>query len=110
MKYASILLASALLAPAAAAQTPAQKCSLYNQEFNVYFQYESIEINKFGRAVIDQALSNITDAPSTCKVENITIDSHTDTSGSEMRNMYLSAAIAQNFVDLLLSLERFAVE
>ena len=104
MRAAISLIILAATIPTAVAQSDQNSCSQYNQEFNVYFQSQSSEIQKIGHAIIDQALENVSSVPSSCKVGEIKIDSHTDTAGSSQRNMYLSQAIAQNFIDLFTEL------
>ncbi len=95
--FSYVLLASI---STAFAQTQDQRCELYSQQFSIYLDSQSIEISDFAQAVIDQAVANISDAPDFCEIATIQIDSHTDTAGSEKRNLYLSQAIAQNVVDL----------
>lgn len=101
MRLILALSAAALMSASAAAQSADQPCSQYSQEFNLYLQYGSVEISRSGKALFDQVAENLAQAPDSCDVVNIQIDAHTDSSGSEARNMHLSRAIAQTIEDYL---------
>lgn len=65
-------------------------CSSDNQEFVVYFEWDSSDLTSQAAAVIDQAIANI-EARDDCSTGGVTIVGHTDSSGASAYNERLSA-------------------
>lgn len=65
-------------------------CSTANQEFVVYFEWDSSDLTSQASAVVDQAIANIRDRAD-CSTGGVTVAGYTDTSGGSAYNQRLSA-------------------
>lgn len=77
-------------------------CSTVNQEFVVYFEWDSSDLTSQASAVVDQAIANIRDRAD-CATGGVSIVGHTDTSGASAYNQRLSARRASIVSDALQS-------
>ena len=77
-------------------------CSTVNQEFVVYFEWDSSDLTSQASAVVDQAIANIRDRAD-CATGGVSIVGHTDTSGASAYNQRLSARRAAIVSDALQS-------
>lgn len=82
------------------AQAPRNVCTPFNQGFTLYFEHNSAAVTDMAEQVVEQAVSNAAQNP-TCVISHVTIEGHTDTSGTTEKNMFLSHAIALNVKDAL---------
>lgn len=86
--------------PNATAQAPRNACTQFDQTFMVFFESNSAAVAPIGEQIIEQALTNVGDQ-SACAISHVTIEGHTDTSGTAEKNMFLSHAMALNLKDTL---------
>lgn len=68
-----------------------------NQNFVIYFEFDSSRIPSQGAAVIDQALANVAQ----CTIEAILVTGHTDTSGSNTYAFQIAERRANEISDYL---------
>jgi outer membrane protein OmpA-like peptidoglycan-associated protein len=65
-------------------------CDAANQNFVVYFEWDSSTLTSQASAVIDQAVANVS-AREDCTTGTVTVVGHTDSSGQSAYNLRLSA-------------------